>query len=176
MNEIRILEVGPRDGLQNEPTILSLKDKIELVEKLASTGLDRIELGSFVSPKWVPQMRDTTALVQQILKKQELEVIPKQIQFSALVPNLKGLHRALESGIKEISVFLSATNSFAKKNINCSAEESYKIYQKVCRQGFKRKFKNSSLSKCLFFTALTRGSLYFTNAAMGEKDRRPWCL
>ena len=151
MDKISILEVGPRDGLQNEKTLLSLKDKRELIRRLSFTGLSRIELGSFVSPKWVPQMRGTEKLVKQVLQDQELAKIPQQIEFSALVPNLTGLDRALESGIKEISVFLSVTDSFSKKNINCSTEESYKIYKEVCRQALKKNLKvRAYLSVCFY--------------------------
>ena len=148
-NKISILEVGPRDGLQNEQTLLSLEDKRELIKKLSLTGLDRIELGSFVSPKWVPQMKDTQELVKQVLKDQELGDIPKTIQFSTLVPNFEGLKKALDSGIKEISVFLSATDSFSKKNINRSMEESYTSYKEICKQALKENLKiRAYLSVC----------------------------
>ena len=151
MDEIRILEVGPRDGLQNEKTFLSLENKTEFVRRLASTGLNRIELGSFVSPEWVPQMQNTEQLVQQILEDQKQGAIPSHIEFSALVPNLKGLQRALESGIKEISIFLSATDSFSSKNINCSTEEAYEIYTEVCNQALKEKLKiRAYLSVCFY--------------------------
>lgn len=151
MDKISILEVGPRDGLQNEKTILSLEDKIEFVKKLSSTGLNRIELGSFVSPKWIPQMQDTKQLVQKILKEQDEGLIPNDIEFSALVPNLQGLTNALESGIKEVSVFLSATDSFSKKNINSSSKEAYKTYKEVCQQALKEKLKvRAYLSACFY--------------------------
>ena len=149
MDKIRFLEVGPRDGLQNEQRLLSLEDKREWIKKLSHTGLKRIELGSFVSPKWVPQMRKTVDFVQQILKDQELGDIPKDMEFSALVPNLKGFHRALESGIKEIAIFLSATQTFSQKNINRSMEDSYKIYKEICKQAFKENLKvRAYLSVC----------------------------
>ena len=149
MDKVCILEVGPRDGLQNEPSLLSLENKTELVKQLSVSGLDRIELGSFVSPKRVPQMQDTEKLVRHVLKAQESGDIPESIEFSALVPNLKGLKRALESGIKEISVFLSATDSFSQKNINRSADKSYEIYKKVCRQALQETLKvRAYLSVC----------------------------
>ena len=151
MDKISILEVGPRDGLQNEQSFLSLKDKRELIKKLSWTGLSRIELGSFVSPKWVPQMQNTEVLVQQILKDQETGEIPKQIEFSALVPNLKGLKRALTSGVKEISIFLSASEAFSKKNINCSIKESYAKYKEICKQALKENLKiRAYLSVCFY--------------------------
>ncbi len=149
MDEVNILEVGPRDGLQNEQTFLSLQDKRQLVYKLSHTGLNRIELGSFVSPKWVPQMQDTEELAKLILRDQKAGRIPKQIEFSALVPNLKGLKRALESEIKEISIFLSATDTFSKKNINCSMKEAYLRYKELCKQALKENLKiRAYLSAC----------------------------
>ena len=131
------MEVGPRDGLQNEKTILSLQDRVELVRKLALSGLKRIEVGSFVSPKVIPQMNQTEELVSQILQTK----LPRGIRFSALVPNLKGLERALSCGLKEIAIFAAATDSFSKKNINCSVKKSFDIYKEVCKEAFKERLK-----------------------------------
>ena len=149
MAGLSFLEVGPRDGLQNEKKIFSLKDKIEFVLKLAQTGLKQIELGAFVSPRWVPQMAGTKELALHILKKQQKGGLDKSIRFSALVPNPKGLETALSTGIKEIAVFLSATESFSKKNLNQSQESAFKNYQKVCQQAHKEKLKiRAYLSVC----------------------------
>ena len=149
MDIVEIVEVGPRDGLQNEPSLLTLEEKREFVRKLSQTGLRRIELGSFVSPKWIPQMQNTGELVQKILEDQRKGFIPKHIQFSTLVPNLKGLQRAVESGIKEISIFLSATDSFSKKNINCSVHESYTRYRDLCKEALRENLKiRAYLSVC----------------------------
>lgn len=149
MSKIKFLEVGPRDGLQNEKNILSLEDKIKLIVKLAQTGLNRIELGAFVSAQWVPQMRDSQELAQKIFKLQKENQINPKIEFSALVPNQKGFDLALESGMKEISIFLSATDSFSKKNINKKREESYKTYQNICRRAIKENLKiRAYLSVC----------------------------
>ena len=151
MSDINIVEVGPRDGLQNEKVFLSLEEKREFVKKLSQTGLNRIELGSFVSPRWVPQMQNTEDLVQRILRDQDFGEIPKSVRFSVLVPNLKGLNRAVKSGIKEIAIFLSATESFSKKNINCSILESYTNYQHICRQAIKENLKiRAYLSVCFY--------------------------
>ncbi len=145
---VSILEVGPRDGLQNEK-ILPLKCKYDFIQKLSHSGLHRIEIGSFVSPQWIPQMQDTLELSQKVLKAQRQGQIPKKIKFSALVPNLKGLKKALNSGLREISVFLSATDSFSKKNLNRSMEESYLIYKEVCREALKENLKiRAYLSVC----------------------------
>lgn len=149
MNKVSILEVGPRDGLQNEQSLLSLEEKREFVRKLSHTGLNRIEVGSFVSPKWIPQMQDTGELVRLVLQDQKEGSIPQHIQFSALVPNEKGLHRALDSGLKEISIFLSATDSFSKKNINCPSQESYIKYKALCKKALKENLKiRAYLSVC----------------------------
>ena len=149
MSPFRFLEVGPRDGLQNEKQILSLEDKTEFIIKLAQAGLKRIELGSFVSPKWIPQMRDSKELVQKTLQLQKEKKMDSEIEFSALVPNQKGLEQALQTGIKEISIFLATTDSFSKKNINGLREESYKKYQAVCQQAHKENLKiRAYLSVC----------------------------
>ena len=126
MSQISILEVGPRDGLQNEKIFLSLEDKIEFIKRLSLSGLKRIEIGSFVSPKAIPQMRDTEELVKHILQLQRQKEIHPDIQFSALVPNFKGLEKALQSGLKEVAIFLSCTDSFSKKNINSHCGREFK--------------------------------------------------
>ncbi|XP_066245461.1 hydroxymethylglutaryl-CoA lyase, mitochondrial [Euwallacea similis] len=116
-SSVRIVEVGPRDGLQNEPMQVPTETKIELINRLSETGLKTIEVTSFVSPKWVPQMADNSKVFAGILKKPD-------ISYPVLVPNLKGLEAAIKVGAKEIAVFLSASESFSKKNINCTIEES----------------------------------------------------
>jgi hydroxymethylglutaryl-CoA lyase len=110
--------VGPRDGLQNEPNTVTLEAKVALIEALAAAGLKSIEAGSFVSPKWVPQMADTA----DVLARLDLE---SGIYYPVLVPNLQGLDRALKVGVREVAVFASATESFSQRNINCSIEESF---------------------------------------------------
>lgn len=138
MSEINILEVGPRDGLQNESTTFSLKDKQEFVLKLASTGLKRIEIGSFVSAQAVPQMSETGPLVEHTLSLQKTGVIPKDVQFSALVPNRRGLMEAAHRGLREVAVFAGCSDSFSRKNINCSIEESFNVYVKVCEEALSK--------------------------------------
>ena len=149
MSEVQILEVALRDGLQNESKKLSLKDKKYFAEQLAKTGLKRIELGSFVSPKWVPQMDQTKELATHILQKQNRGLLDSQVQFSALVPNQKGLNEALETGLKEIAIFLSSTDSFSKENINRSRDSAYTVYQELCKTAHKEKLKiRAYLSVC----------------------------
>ncbi|MCY4512825.1 MAG: hydroxymethylglutaryl-CoA lyase [Bdellovibrionales bacterium] len=138
MSEINILEVGPRDGLQNESLTFSLKDKQEFVLKLASAGLKRIEIGSFVSVQAVPQMAETGSLVEHTLSLQKAGVIPKDVQFSALVPNRHGLIEAVNRGLQEVAVFAGCSDSFSRKNINCSIEESFNIYVKVCEEALSK--------------------------------------
>ena len=118
MSFVKIVEVGPRDGLQNESAPVSTADKITLIESLADAGLKVIEAGSFVSPKWVPQMADSAAVLAG------LKPLPG-VNLPVLVPNQKGLEAARSSGVKEIAVFLAASESFSQKNINCSIDESF---------------------------------------------------
>lgn len=115
---VRIVEVGPRDGLQNESAPVPLAAKISLIEDLAAAGLKTIEAGSFVSPKWVPQMADSAEVLAG------LKPLPG-VALPVLVPNQKGLEAALAAGAKEIAVFLAASESFSRKNINCGIEESF---------------------------------------------------
>ncbi|GEN22430.1 3-hydroxy-3-isohexenylglutaryl-CoA/hydroxy-methyl glutaryl-CoA lyase [Halomonas cupida] len=118
---VRLVEAGPRDGLQNEPQPIPTATKLELIERLAGAGHRHIEAASFVSPKWVPQMADHREVMQALM--QEGQARP-QVTYSALTPNLKGLGAALECGVKEVAVFGAASESFSQKNINCSIAES----------------------------------------------------
>jgi hydroxymethylglutaryl-CoA lyase len=115
---MRIVEVGPRDGLQNEAAPVPLAAKIALIEDLAEAGLQTIEAGSFVSPKWVSQMADSAEVLAG------LKPLPG-VALPVLVPNQKGLDAALAAGAREIAIFLAASESFSRKNINCSIEESF---------------------------------------------------
>lgn len=126
---VQIVEVGPRDGLQNERKILTTELKVQLIEALAATGLKRIEAGSFVQPKQVPQMADSAGVFARV--QRDLSVT-----YSALVPNLTGLEAALQSGVAEIAIFASASESFSEKNIRCSIGESLVRYRDVTREAF----------------------------------------
>jgi hydroxymethylglutaryl-CoA lyase len=121
--QVKIVEVGPRDGLQNERTLVPVEVKVKLIEDLADAGLRTIESGSFVSPKWVPQMADTAAVLARIKR------LPG-VAYPVLVPNLKGLEAALAAGAKEIAVFTAASESFSQANTNCTVDESLRR----CRQ------------------------------------------
>ena len=123
-SHVSIVEVGPRDGLQNEKQLVTTADKLTLISMLGDAGLTRIEAGSFVSPKWVPQMADSGDIFKQLTRKQG-------VQYSALTPNMKGLDAALEAGVEEVAVFGAASESFSQKNINCSISESLSRFEPV---------------------------------------------
>ena len=121
---VRIIEVGPRDGLQNEKTLVPTPVKIELIDRLTDTGLQTIEATSFVSPKWVPQMADATDVYTAILKK-------AGVRYPVLVPNLQGYERARAVGVTEIAVFAAASEAFSRRNINASIDESIERFVPV---------------------------------------------
>jgi hydroxymethylglutaryl-CoA lyase len=121
---VSIVEVGARDGLQNEKTPLSVTDRVSLIDALSSTGLRRIEAGSFVSPKWVPQMANSDAVISTIARKEG-------VIYSALTPNMRGFDDALAAGVNEVAVFGAASESFSQKNINCSIEQSIERFTPV---------------------------------------------
>ncbi|MEM6484088.1 MAG: hydroxymethylglutaryl-CoA lyase [Pseudomonadota bacterium] len=122
--QVTIIEVSPRDGLQNESTALPLGRKVKLVESLAQAGLRHIEAGSFVNPQRVPPMADSDELFSAITRSPD-------IVYSALVPNLRGLKRALAAGVDEVAVFGAASETFSQRNIQCSIEESFERFQPV---------------------------------------------
>lgn len=123
-NSVTIVEVGPRDGLQNEATLISVADKVALIEQLANAGLRKIEAGSFVSPKWVPQMADSGAVFEQLNRKPD-------VVYTALTPNMRGFEAAVAARADEIAVFGAASEAFSQKNINCSIEESIARFDPV---------------------------------------------
>ncbi|RMU31377.1 Hydroxymethylglutaryl-CoA lyase, partial [Pseudomonas syringae pv. primulae] len=115
--KVNIVEVGPRDGLQNEAQPISIEDKVRLVDELTAAGLMHIEVGSFVSPKWVPQMAGSAQVFEQIQRREG-------VIYSALAPNLRGFEDALAAGVREVAVFAAATEGFSQRNLNCSISES----------------------------------------------------
>ncbi|KAF6364550.1 3-hydroxymethyl-3-methylglutaryl-CoA lyase like 1 [Rhinolophus ferrumequinum] len=123
---VKIVEVGPRDGLQNEKVIVPTDIKIEFINQLSQTGLPVIEVTSFVSSRWVPQMADHTEVMKGIRQY-------PGVRYPVLTPNLHGFHRAVAAGATEISVFGAASESFSKKNINCSIEESMEKFEEVVK-------------------------------------------
>ncbi|MDF0532919.1 hydroxymethylglutaryl-CoA lyase [Shewanella sp. A32] len=125
-SSISIYEVGPRDGLQNERPV-AMSDKVQLINHLAKAGLKRIEAGSFVSAKWVPQMADSAAVLGQITRH-------AGVRYSALTPNLAGFEAALAAGVDEVAVFTAASESFCQRNINCSIQESIARFAPLMKQ------------------------------------------
>lgn len=129
---VRLIEVGLRDGLQNEKSTLSVATRLDFASKLATAGTKEIELGAFVSQQWVPQMAGSAELISEaVTMRKKPGSSFKRVQFSALVPNLRGLDGALESGVERIAIFASASESFSQKNINCSIKESLVRYREV---------------------------------------------
>jgi hydroxymethylglutaryl-CoA lyase len=121
---VRIVEVGPRDGLQNEPGQVPTAVKLELIERLADAGLPAVEATAFVSPKWIPQMADHTEVMQGLRRK-------PGVSYPVLTPNLKGFEAARAAGATEVAVFGAASEAFSKKNINCSIDESLERFRPV---------------------------------------------
>ena len=121
-SQVRIVEVGPRDGLQNEKQTIATATKIQLIENLVDAGLTYIEAGSFVNPKWVPQMADSAEVFQGITRK-------PGVTYAALIPNLQGYERALAAGATEVAIFAAASEAFSQKNINCSIAESIQRFE-----------------------------------------------
>ena len=140
--QVKIVEVSPRDGLQNEKQIIDLSTKLTLIKKLADTGLQHIEVTGFVSPKWVPQLADAVQLCQQLTAH-------KNISYSALVPNLKGMESALSVNIKEVAVFTAASESFTKKNINCSIDQSLERFKPVIALAHQNNIKVRGYVSCV---------------------------
>src|SRR5690606_21856845 len=126
-DHVRVAEVGPRDGLQNESRQLPPELKIELVNRLANAGISHIEAGSFVSPKWVPQMASSDRVFSAIDRQ-------PGVRYSALVPNLKGYEAAVAAGADEVAIFIAATETSSRKNTNCSISESLERFQPILAQ------------------------------------------
>ena len=123
-HHVRLVEVGPRDGLQNEKQPISVADKVRLVDDLSAAGVEYVEVGSFVSPKWVPQMAGSAEVFAQIQQK-------PGVTYAALTPNLQGFEAAMLAGVKEVAVFAAASEAFSQKNINCSISESLQRFVPV---------------------------------------------
>ena len=141
-SQVRIYEVGPRDGLQNEKVILPAVVKIELINRLSETGLTHIETTSFVSPKWVPQMGDASEVMAGIKRK-------PGVTYPVLVPNEKGMEGALAAGATEIAVFAAASEGFSQKNINCSIAESLERFKPVIATAQKNNIRVRGYVSCV---------------------------
>lgn len=140
---VRIVDVGPRDGLQNEVAIVPLSVKIKLIENLADAGLAAVEVGAFVSPKWVPQMADSAEVIAKIKRR-------AGTRYPVLIPNLKGLEVALAAGhIDEIAIFGAASETFSQRNINCSIDESFERFAPVAKIALSRGIRLRGYVSCV---------------------------
>lgn len=140
--QVKIFDVSPRDGLQNEKQVVDLTTKLELINLLGQSGLKNIEVTGFVSPKWVPQLADSSQLCEQLFRHDG-------VNYSALVPNIKGMELAINGGIKEVAVFTAASESFTKKNINCSIEESLGRFKPVMQLALDNQIKVRGYVSCV---------------------------
>jgi hydroxymethylglutaryl-CoA lyase len=141
--QIQLIDVGPRDGLQNEKQHVPTAVKVELIERLVDAGYDHVEAASFVSPKWVPQMADGAQVMARVPRKNGLT-------YAALVPNTKGLEAALAAGVDEVVIFGAASEAFSQKNINCSIAESIERFAPVAQEALAQgKQLKAAISCCL---------------------------
>ncbi|MCW9001893.1 MAG: hydroxymethylglutaryl-CoA lyase [Rhodospirillales bacterium] len=124
-HHVKMVEVGPRDGLQNEPQTVPTAVKIDLIDRLTAAGLPVVEVGSFVSPKWVPQMADTADVLAGISPGEG-------VRYPVLTPNMVGFEAAMKVGVGEIAIFGAASETFSQKNINCSIEQSFERFAPIC--------------------------------------------
>jgi hydroxymethylglutaryl-CoA lyase len=141
--QVKIVEVGPRDGLQNEKEIIPVEVKVELINRLTAAGFPNIEAASFVSPKWVPQMATSSEVMQKIERK-------SGVIYSALVPNMQGLEAALAAQADEVVIFGAASEAFSQKNINCSIAESIERFREVARLAKEQHIRLRGSISCSF--------------------------
>lgn len=141
VEKVNVVEVGPRDGLQNEKAVIPAETKVEFITALADAGLRTIEAGAFVHPKWVPQMADTAEVYR---------LIPKDpgVDYPVLVPNLKGLERALEVGVRTVAIFTAASETFNKRNINMTIDESFETYLPVTQRALEEGMRVRGYISC----------------------------
>ena len=140
--KISIFEVGPRDGLQNIKKEIPINRKIEIIDILSTTGIKKIECGSFVSAKWVPQMRGTDQIFQEIFRKDG-------VKYTALTPNLKGFENAMKVKVDEIAVFAAASETFSQKNVNCSIAESLERFEDIFKKARQKKIPVRGYVSCI---------------------------
>src|SRR5689334_16717856 len=141
-NFVRLVEVGPRDGLQNEKSEVPTAVKVELIERLADAGLPAVEATAFVSPKWVPQMADHTEVLERVRRK-------PGVDYPVLAPNLKGFEAARAAGATEVAIFGAASEAFSKKNINCSIEESLERFRPIVAESRKHDIRVRGYVSCV---------------------------
>lgn len=162
---VRVVEVGPRDGLQNEAETISVETRVALIEKLAAAGVKHIEAGSFVSPRWVPQMAASDQVFATLERK-------PNTRYSALAPNMQGLEAALAAKVDEVAVFAAASESFSRANINCSLAESLDRFRPVVTaalaQGIKARGYVSCVLGCPYEGAVEPASVLYVCRALRE--------
>ena len=163
--DVLLYEMAPRDGLQNEPQAIAVEDKIRLIDRLSQTGLRKIEVASFVSPRWVPQMADGAEVMAGITRAEGTV-------YGALTPNLRGLHDALAAGADEVSVFGSASETFSQKNINCSISDSLERFAPLAEAaraaGVPVRGYVSCVIACPFEGAIAPGAVAFVANALSD--------
>lgn len=139
---VRMIEVGPRDGLQNEAAPVSIEAKVIFIEALVEAGITNVESGSFVSPRWVPQMADTAEVLKRIRRVDG-------VSYPVLVPNTKGMEAAIASGVSEVAIFAAASEFFSRRNINCSIAESLDRFRPVCEMAAAHGIKVRGYVSCV---------------------------
>jgi hydroxymethylglutaryl-CoA lyase len=142
MSKVRIVEMGPRDGLQNEPREVPTEVKVELIQRLADAGLPAVEATAFVSPKWVPQMADHTEVLERIRRR-------PGVSYPVLTPNLKGFEAARAAGATEVAIFGAASEAFSRKNINCSIAESLDRFRPIVAESRKHNMNVRGYVSCV---------------------------
>ena len=139
---VEIFEVGPRDGLQNEKTNINTADKIKLIDALSECGIKKIEVSSFVSSKWIPQLADAKHVFKNITRN-------SSVKYTALTPNMKGLNAAKSANVDEVAVFAAASETFSKKNINCSIEESFERFYPLILEALRQNIPVRGYISCI---------------------------
>lgn len=147
--KVSLVEVGLRDGLQNEKALISPAQRIEMGRRLIEAGVRRLEIGAFVSPQWVPQMAGSREVVEGLFALRREGRVPRKTEFAVLVPNERGMRDAIAAGVEEVAIFTAASESFARKNINCSIDESFARFEPVVKLAKKHKIRvRGYLSTC----------------------------
>jgi hydroxymethylglutaryl-CoA lyase len=149
-HRVKVVEVGPRDGLQNEKVVLPPSTRLQLIQMLRAAGVLHIEAGSFVSPKWVPQMKGSDEVFLALQQDQVSDLSSGTPSYSALTPNVVGLTAALSAGVKEVAVFAAVSETFSQKNINCSIDESFKRFESVVCQALSHGLKVRGYVSCVW--------------------------
>jgi hydroxymethylglutaryl-CoA lyase len=142
-SNVEIYEVGPRDGLQNERTILPIEAKLEMIEGLVDAGIKRIEITSFVNPRWIPALADHMEVATRLRRREG-------VRYSALVPNMRGLDSASRAGMDEVAIFMAASATHNRKNINKTTAQAFETYAEVCREALSRGMKVRGYISCVY--------------------------